>query len=103
MRIDMDAFDGGDTDMMTCLVCFESFSGKKVLHCYECDLYICLKCMRNHMETKISDGVIRLYCAGDSCSRLLSDQMITAFCPQSMAIFNKYRIEVENNPRKKTC
>ena len=99
---DHDSYDGKQ-DMVTCLVCFEAFAGKKVLHCYECDLYICLQCMCNHIETKISDGVIRLYCAGDSCSRLLSDQMISAFCPESMPIFIKNRIEVENNPLKKTC
>lgn len=90
-------------DLMTCLVCFESYTGRNILHCYECDCYVCTSCMSEHIETKIFDGVIRIYCAGSSCSRLLSDQMITAFCPNSMPIYIKNRIEVENNPLKKTC
>lgn len=88
---------------LTCFICYVNSPHSMMLYCTHCDLYSCYGCFSRHVFSKITEGFVQIYCPGDSCSRVLSDQLLSAFAPNTIPIYMKNRVELENNPNKKTC
>ena len=98
-----DENEGYELETMTCLICYESFASSEIIFCSHCDLHVCFPCLTTHVSSKIIEGVVGITCPGESCSRALSDQLVAAFAPDRVAIYFKNKVELENNPNRKTC
>ena len=86
-----------------CMICFDNFPLDEMLFCHICELYNCFHCLSSHTDSQILEGKVHLVCGGDSCTRALPDEMISAFSPKLMPIYIKNKVELENNPNMKTC